>query len=135
MARKRTRYALADSAQQVVGGVLLAGPFVVTEEVWLLAGNLSPLHVALQVLLVFVIGYVALYEAEEERKLEEESRIAGVPLRFISLMLVSYLSVALLMLLLAAPTTFEAGLPTTAKVVTTCAIFSMVGAATADSLF
>jgi hypothetical protein len=35
------RYRIADSAQQVVGGFLLAGPFVVTEEVWSLAASMS----------------------------------------------------------------------------------------------
>lgn len=30
-------YQFVDTAQQVVGGFLLAGPFVVTEEVWMLA--------------------------------------------------------------------------------------------------
>jgi uncharacterized membrane protein len=35
------RYALADTAQQIGGGVLPAGPFVVTEEVWQLARGMS----------------------------------------------------------------------------------------------
>jgi len=36
---RNERYALADTAQRFVGGFLLAGPFVVTEAVWLLAGR------------------------------------------------------------------------------------------------
>ncbi|MGM0397657.1 MAG: DUF2391 domain-containing protein, partial [Halobacteriota archaeon] len=39
--RRPRQFRLADTAQQVVGGFLLAGPFVVTEEVWTLAANMS----------------------------------------------------------------------------------------------
>lgn len=42
MGLKRPRkFRPADSAQRIGGGFLLAGPFVVTEEVWPLAGNMS----------------------------------------------------------------------------------------------
>lgn len=35
-----------------------------TEEVWRLARNMTLAHVAAEVIIVFVIGYVALYKAE-----------------------------------------------------------------------
>jgi uncharacterized membrane protein len=41
MVGAKKRYALADTAQQMVGGFLLAGPFVVTEEVWRLASDMT----------------------------------------------------------------------------------------------
>ena len=41
MARWRPRFQVADIAQQIVGGFLLAGPFVVTEEVWTLATEMG----------------------------------------------------------------------------------------------
>lgn len=129
------RYALADTAQQVVGGFLLAGPFVVTEEVWILATNMTWLNAAVAVAMVLGIGYVALYKAEEGRDPEKEADVAGIPIRFISLIAVSYLSVVILILLFAAQRTFDAGLYTTVKVECICAIFAMVGAATADSIF
>lgn len=135
MVGKRHRFAFADTLQQVVGGVLLSGPFVVTEEVWELARNMTPYHAAAEVLIVIVIGYAALYKAESQRDPESEPELAGIPIRYVSLIAVSYLSVVLLIYLFAAARTFEAGPVTTAKVVTTGAIFSMVGAATADSLF
>lgn len=37
--RSRRRYRLADTAQGIVGGVLLAGGSVVTEQAWLLADD------------------------------------------------------------------------------------------------
>lgn len=145
--RSGPRYVLADSAQQVVGGFLLAGPFVVTEEVWVLAANMGLLNVAVTVAIVFAIGYGALYKADSDRDPERESEFGGIPVRFISLMVVSYGSVLVLALAFTAPSTFASavepgGFSTTvdrvvftAKAVCVGAIFSVVGAATADSVF
>ncbi len=141
------RYRFADTAQQIVGGFLLAGPFVVTAEVWELATNMGPLHTAAVIGIVAAIGYGALYEADSDRDPDEEIEVAGVPVRFLSLMAVSFGSVAVLAVAFTAPRTFlvEGGLlvdPTDGAVVVTSlkavavgAIFSVVGAATADSVF
>jgi len=144
MARGRKRYAYADTAQQVVGGFVLAGPFVVTEEVWLLASRMQYYHAVATVLMVAIIGYGALYKADDDRDPDREAEVAGVPVRFISLMAVSFGSVVVLSLALTAPTTFATQLdlgtdvavvaPLTAKAASVGAIFSVVGAATADSL-
>jgi uncharacterized membrane protein len=98
------RYGPADTARQLVGGFLLAGPFVVTGEVWVLARHTTPWHALVTVVIVFVIGYGALYEADDDRNPDREADVVGVPVRFISLVGVG-------------------------------AIFSVAGAATADSLF
>ncbi|WP_323191309.1 DUF2391 family protein [Halostella sp. PRR32] len=147
MADRRKRYRIADSAQQVVGGFLLAGPFVVTEEVWVLAANMTFWHALLTVGIVAGIGYGALYKADSGRDAEQEAEVAGIPVRFLSLMVVSYGSVLLLALALTAPQTFllqeeiladpttAAVAMTTLKAVSVGAIFSVVGAATADSVF
>jgi len=142
MVRRTNRYALADTAQQVVGGFLLAGPFVVTEEVWTLAGNMRWWHTLMTVSIVFAIGYSALYEADDGRDPDREAEVAGVPVRFVSLMLVSFGSVATLAVVFTAPETFlgdaysgVAMVLTTLKAVSVGAIFSVVGAATADSVF
>ena len=140
MVGRSRRYALADTAQQVVGGFLLAGPFVVTEEVWLLASRMTVWHAIVTVGIVFSIGYGALYKADADRDPDREAEVGGVPLRFVSLMLVSYGSVAVLAFALTAPSTFLGGsvletLPTTLKAISVGAIFSVVGAATADSVF
>ena len=141
--RLRPQFRLTDSAQQLVGGFLLAGPFVVTEEVWVLAGSMSDLQGALTVALVGLIGYAALYRADTKRDPDSEQQVAGVPIRFISLMLVSFGSVAILALVFDAPATFlgENGLSTlvlvetTFKAISVGSVFSVVGAATADSVF
>jgi uncharacterized membrane protein len=148
MVGRRSRYALADTAQQLVGGFLLAGPFVVTEEVWVLASNMTIWHALVTVAIVFGIGYGALYKADDDRDPDREADVGGIPLRFLSLMIVSFGSVVVLALAFSAPTTFLVGndailgdptpmelAATTAKAVAVGAIFSVVGAATADSVF
>jgi uncharacterized membrane protein len=138
------RFAVADTAQQVVGGFLLAGPFVVTEEVWVLAVGMSWVQTLVTALIVLGIGYGALYKADD-RDPDREVDVGGVPLRYLSLIFVAYLSVILLALAFDAPGTFlvdpgrvsglgEATL-VTLRAASVGAIFSVIGAATADSLF
>ncbi|WP_251328989.1 DUF2391 family protein [Haloplanus pelagicus] len=134
------RFKLADAAQQIVGGFLLAGPFVVTEEVWTLAANMSWVQTLATVAIVFGIGYGALYKADD-RDPESETEVGGVPLRFVSLVFVSYCSVLALALAFGAPETFlgedvgRRSIEVTLKAVSVGGVFSVVGAATADSLF
>ena len=142
--RLRRRFRFADSAQQLVGGFLLAGPFVVTEEVWVLAASMSQLQAVLTIVLVALIGYGALYRADTKRDPEDEQQVAGVPIRFISLMLVAFGSVAILAVVFDAPATFVGSPPAvplaevatvTSRAISVGAVFSVVGAATADSVF
>jgi uncharacterized membrane protein len=107
----------------------------VTEEVWSLAAGMSTLQWGVTVGMVVLIGYGTLYSADEERDPDRETAVAGLPVRFLSLMGVSYLSVVTLALVFNAPATFGAGAETTARAVSIGAIFSVVGAATADSVF
>jgi uncharacterized membrane protein len=92
--------------------------------------------------IVFAIGYATLYKADTKRDPDDEQEIAGVPTRFISLMCVSFGSVAILALAFGAPDTFLDTVESTResavitfKAVSVGAVFSVVGAATADSLF
>ncbi|TMT77643.1 DUF2391 family protein [Haloterrigena sp. H1] len=139
--RRPQQFRLADSAQQMVGGFLLAGPFVVTEEVWMLARNMHILQALLIVTIVFAIGYAALYKADATRDADDEQEVAGIPIRFISLMIVTFGSVTVLALLFGAPETFleteetSQLVETTFKAVSVGSVFSVVGAATADTIF
>lgn len=113
-----------------------------TEEVWELAGNMSVPQALAIVAIVFIIGYATLFKADTGRDAADEPDIAGIPIRFISLMCVAFGSVSILVFLLNAPGTFlgsevsfaEAA-QTTFNVVSVGAVFSVVGAATADSIF
>ncbi|MFD1640387.1 DUF2391 domain-containing protein [Halohasta litorea] len=138
---RRPTFRVADSAQQIVGGFLLAGPFVVTEEVWTLAGSMSDLQGVLTVTIVGLIGYAALYQADTKRDPDSEQQVVGIPIRFISLMVVSFGSVAILALVFDAPATFLGDelstlvlVETTFKAISVGSVFSVVGAATADSV-
>ncbi|ELY98162.1 DUF2391 family protein [Natrialba asiatica] len=138
----RYRFRPADSAQQIVGGFLLAGPFVVTEEVWDLAENMNRFRMLLTVIVACAIGYGALYQADTKRDPDRETAVVGVPVRFLSLMCVAFGSVAILAFLFDAPDTFLDSSKSTAELVETTfnavsvgAVFSVVGAATADTLF
>ncbi|MFB6161360.1 MAG: DUF2391 family protein [Haloferacaceae archaeon] len=142
MVGRRRRFKFADTVQQVVGGFLLAGPFVVTEEVWTLALGMSGLQSAATVVLVLVVGYGTLYKADD-RDPDSETEVGGVPLRFLSLVAVAYLSVVLLAVAFDAPGTFVGAetdgtaelAAVTLRATSVSAVFSVIGAATADSLF
>ena len=137
----RRKHKLADTAQQIVGGFLLAGPFVVTEEVWSLARNMTPLHSVVLIGAVMAIGYGGLYGADNDRDPQREAAIAGIPIRFISVLLVAFGSVGALAVAITAPAVFLSDLAPAARVSVTvraisiAAVFSVVGAVTTDSLF
>ena len=140
--RRPRKFRVADSAQQIVGGFLLAGPFVVTEEVWLLAENMSLLQAVATIGVVCGIGYATLYKADSKRDPTTEQRIARIPVRFLSLMMVAFGSVTILALLFDAPDTFLGSVESnrevaliTFKAISVGSVFSVVGAATADSVF
>jgi len=139
--KQRQKHKLADTAQQIVGGFLLAGPFVVTEEVWLLAQNMTMFHSVFLVGAIMAIGYGGLYGADNDRDPRTEAAIAGIPVRFISVMVVAFGSVGTLAFAITAPDLFLEELrPRTTMLVTfralsVAAVFSVVGAVTTDSLF
>lgn len=152
MVGRNRRFALADTVQQIVGGFILAGAFVVTEEVWVLARSMSTIQALTTVAIVCGIGYGALYKADASRDPDREAEVGGIPLRFVSLIAVSYLSVVVLALSFDAPWTFledlavggrlVLGKPVTIALVTVTlkatsigSVFSVIGAATADSIY
>lgn len=130
----RRKFATSDLAQQLIGGYLIAGPFVVTDEVWLIAENMTIFHSIIAILLVIIIGFGALYEADKDRDIEEEEEVGRVPVRLISLIGVAYLSIGSLIFLFNAIEVFDATILTAFKVMTIGAIFSLLGAAAIDSI-
>jgi uncharacterized membrane protein len=139
--KQRQKHKLADTAQQIVGGFLLAGPFVVTQEVWMLARNMTVFHSLFLVGAVVAIGYGGLYGADDSRDPAREAAILGVPVRFISVVVVAFGSVALLAFAITAPDLFLGDLPpgtrlyVTSQALSVASVFSVVGAVTTDSLF
>ncbi len=130
----KRKFSPSDLAQQIIGGYLIAGPFIVTEEVWVLAKNMTIFHSLVTFVMVVTIGFGALYEANKNRDFEKENEIGGVPIRLISLISVSYLSVGSLILIFNAVETFDATAFTAFKTMNIGAIFSLVGGAAIDSI-
>jgi uncharacterized membrane protein len=139
--QERQKHKLSDTAQQVVGGFLLSGPFVVTQEVWALATNMTMLHSLFLVAVVALIGYGGLYGADSDRDPDREAAVLGIPVRFVSVMIVAFGSVATLAFAFTAPDQFLGHLPPEERAVVTFralsvgAVFAVVGAVTTDSLF
>jgi uncharacterized membrane protein len=90
---------------------------------------------------VIAIGYGGLYGADNDRNPNREAVIAGVPVRFVSVLCVAFGSVAMLAFSITAPDLFLSDLSPTNRLYVTFraisigAIFSVVGAVTTDSLF
>jgi len=139
--KERQRHELADTAQQIVGGFLLSGPFVVTQEVWMLARNMTVVHNLFLVGVVAAIGYGGLYGADNDRDPQREAAVLGVPVRFVSVVVVAFGSVGILAFAVTAPDQFLGDLARTEQLLVTFralsvgAVFSVVGAVTTDSLF
>lgn len=129
------RFRVRDMFQHMVGGFLLAGPFVVEGGVWEMAAAMANYQAGILVGIVLAIGYAALYKADPDRDAGAEASFLGVPVRYISLIAVSYGAVITLVVLLSGQATYGASLAVTLKVVSIAAVFSVIGAATADSVF
>lgn len=135
------RFDFDDIAQQAAGGLLVGGPFIVTEEVWGIASEMSVYNVILTFLIVAITGYSVLYIAVL-RDPEVEASLGGVvPLRFISLIIVAYLS-SITVATATGTTTYFAESDSlrsivwlTFKASTTISIFTVIGAGTVDSVF
>jgi uncharacterized membrane protein len=139
----KSQFAVSDIAQQFIGSFLICGPFVVTEETWIIAQNLRPWQMVIAILISSLIAYLSLYKADASRDSEDEEEIGGVPLRFISLIGISFGSVVGLAILFGAPSAL-ANITMTPihdyvililKLTSIVSIFSVVGAATADTVF
>lgn len=131
----KKRFKIADSFQQMIGGFLLAGPFIVEGGTWELAAGMKNLHAIVLTFIIMIIGYAALYKADKGRDVAKERKLHGIPLRFISLITVSISSVLILTFLLSAQQTMQASNITTLKALVIASVFSTIGAATADSIF
>jgi uncharacterized membrane protein len=123
-----------DFFQQVLGSIILISPFIFTEEVWRLAGNMGPLNTAVALLFTFAVGHGVLYKAKNDRDWDRERKIFGLTVRYISLMIVAFGTIALMVIISGAHETFNAGFSKALSAVSLISIFSVIGAAVTDSL-
>ncbi|MFB6145339.1 MAG: DUF2391 family protein [Candidatus Nanohaloarchaea archaeon] len=123
-----------DFLQQVVGGAIISAPLLMTQEVWMTTKGMSFLQSVIAVFTTFLLGYGILYVEKHERDFDTERDIAGIKLRYISLMMVTFGIPFFLLAITSAGQTLGAGLSNILKAVSFLSIFSVIGAATADNL-
>ncbi len=128
-------FKVRDVFQQMVGGLLLAGPFIVESGVWDVAKVMHNYQAGILVGLVLAIGYVALYKADTGRDPATEASFLGIPVRYITLIGISYGAVVFLIVLLSGQQAYQATTIQTLRVISIAAVSSVIGAATADSFF
>jgi uncharacterized membrane protein len=94
------KFGLDDFSQQIFGAVLFSIPLSVTEEVWTLAGRLTPFKLLLFILLSVGLSALIIFYTKFQKVAKEsiggeiETRIgkAYIPVRLVSVLLVAYLA-------------------------------------------
>jgi len=119
-----------DFAQQIVGAVIFSAPFAVTEEVWRLAQALTPLRIVLIILLTITFDVLLLHYTKFKKM--KSKRVAGIPLRLLSLMLVTYGMSAIILTLFGVIGGQVVTPMAEIKVVILVGLFANIGACTAD---
>ncbi|MBW2976028.1 DUF2391 family protein [Candidatus Woesearchaeota archaeon] len=89
------KFAFKDFAQQVVGATILSAPFAVTEEVWNLARNLDFAHIAILIFITLMFDVLLFYYTKYQSF--ETKKIWIFPMRIISLIIVTYVTSALVL--------------------------------------
>ncbi len=131
-----SKFEFKDIIQQIIGAVLFASPFIVTEELWNLAFLLTLPRIIL--LMGFtVMNAILIVYFSEYQKLKKELETPGflqIPRRLISLLIISYGVTTVLLWMFGI-----LGLKITnplwgIKLIVLASFFASIGAATADIL-
>ena len=88
------KFASKDIAQQIVGATILSAPFTVTEEVWNLARNLDSIHI-MSLIFITILFDILLFNYTKYQNLENKKLM--LPLRIISLLVVTYVTSAIVL--------------------------------------
>ncbi|MCO8246304.1 MULTISPECIES: DUF2391 domain-containing protein [unclassified Haladaptatus] len=131
---KLNRFRLADVAQQFLGALILGAGFIIPPDVWLVSEQMSTVRVLLTLVLVSGIAYLGLYSADQTHDVERERTVGGVPLRLVSLFVVSGLTATAIVVFLREPSFYGATLGTTLKAILVTSLFTTISATVADSV-
>jgi uncharacterized membrane protein len=88
------KFTSKDIAQQIVGATILSAPFTVTEEVWNLAVNLHAANIVALIGLTILFD-ILLFNYTKFQNLEKKKMT--LPLRIVSLILVTYITSAIVL--------------------------------------
>ena len=126
-------FAWDDLAQQIVGAMILSTPLAVTQEVWILSQQLDLARLFAILLITLVFDILLIYHTKYQL-VKEQKILSFIPLRLFSLLLVSYTTAAL-MLLIFGVIGYEITSPLgILKLVIFVGLFANIGAGTADLL-
>ena len=129
-----TKFQTKDIVQQIIGAVLFASPFIVTEELWNLANILTFPRIVLLVFFTIVNSVLIVYFTEYQKiKSEIENfDIVRIPMRLISLLVISYSVTASLLWMFGVIGLKITNLIWGIKLIVLASFFASIGASTAD---
>jgi uncharacterized membrane protein len=130
---KPDKFAFDDMAQQIVGAIIISSPLAVTEEVWMLANQLDITRLILIFGITLIFDILLIYFTKYQA-VEKENVLNFIPLRLISLLVISYLAAGLILFLFGViggqvNSTLWAG-----KLILFVGLFANIGAGAADIL-
>jgi len=123
------RFAFKDIAQQIVGATILSAPFAVTEEVWNLARNLDSINIMALIFLTILFD-ILLFNYTKFQKIENKRLM--LPLRIISLIIVTYVTSALVLTVFGVIGGQIQDPAWAMKLIVMVGLFANIGASTAD---
>jgi uncharacterized membrane protein len=130
---KPDKFAFDDLAQQIVGAIIISAPLAVTAEVWMLAGNLDLFRLILIFLITLAFDILLIYFTKYQR-VEKESILKFVPVRLLSLLIVSYLAAGLILILFGVIWGQVNSFTWAGKLILFVGLFANIGAGAADIL-
>ncbi len=132
--RKPNRFRLDDVAQQFIGALVIGAGFIIPPDLWLVSEQMTPVRVLLTFVFIPGVAYLGLYSADQTHDIERERTVGGVPLRLISLFVVSGLTATAVVMFFREPSFYKATLGTTLKAILVTSLFTTISATVADSV-
>jgi len=130
---KPDKFSFDDIAQQIVGAIIISSPLAVTEEVWMLSGNLDFFRIILLLGITLLFDILLIYFTKYQH-VEKESMLKFIPTRLFSLLVVSYIAAAFILYLfgvIGGQITTQLGI---VKLIIFVGLFANIGAGAADML-
>ena len=122
-----------DLAQQIVGAMILSAPLAVTQEVWRLAQQLDIARVLVLVGIALLFDILLIYFTKYQ-VVKEEKILSFIPTRLFSLVLVSYVTAAIMLCVFGVIGNEVTDLSWALRLVIFVGLFANIGAGTADIL-
>jgi len=130
---KPDKFAFDDIAQQIVGAMIISAPLAVTAEVWMLANSLDLIKIILIIGVTLLFDILLIYYTKYQ-SVEKENVLKFIPLRLVSLLVISYLTSGLILFLFGVIGGQVNSTLWAAKLILFVGLFANIGAGAADML-